>query len=182
MRQAYDYWQDQPGSTLDDAGTHEPPRDSGGSTRARPSFVSSEERLIGHTHPRGGSMPAQCSASRSIARGHSPSCVRTTGATQVDDSPNPNGPHDTPRGHQAKVHLVRVQVAFTWHATQDTVLCPGLCLPLDHPLKRIVGGRFTARAGSPSTQTNQTSLTRPHVSPPRCTPHVRSTMAHRRTE
>lgn len=77
------------------------------------------------------------------------------GATRVDDSPSPNGPRDTPRGHRAKDHLVRVQAAFTRHATQETVLCPGLCLPLDHPLKRIVRGRFTARAGSPPTQTNR---------------------------
>ena len=97
MRQAYDYWQDQPGSTLDDAGTHEPPRASGGSTRTRPSFVSSEERLIGRAHPRRGSMPAQCSASRSTPGGHSPSRVRTAAPRRWTTAPA-RMVHPTPQG------------------------------------------------------------------------------------
>ena len=77
---------------------HEPPRASGGSTRARPSFVSSEERSIGHL------------ASTTWKHARTVFCIpkhsqrpqpkpRARGdATRVDDSPRPKGPPDTPRG------------------------------------------------------------------------------------
>lgn len=175
MRQAYDYWQDQPGSNPRRTSTRTGQPSKRQPNARRPSFVLSVETLerAAASHKAGcpESFPHPGAQLKDVA--HSACSQRRRAGGR---RPQLEWSAGHPEGGVGRMFISLGSRCLRGHSVQETTPSPGLSRPWINSLKRIGRGRFTAQAGSPPTRTNQPQLTHRHGSPVEIHPTIRTTM------